>query len=195
MPSSQAHKDLDGVEIHRIFAFTYADETARLAASGFVAADVGKVAFQSDTKELFALVSYSPIEWLSLGGGSGAAVTPFTPDTTTLQLFDLTASAASNNVFYVATSGNTVTLPPPDTDHLDLRGIAFRVFAASDSVLSIVSAESLIITVGMSTATTVEFSTSGEKLGSHVLIECRLVSGGTWKWVVTNLGGTTATIS
>jgi hypothetical protein len=41
----------------------------------------------------------------------------------------------------------------------------------------------------------VTFGTTSEKIGSHVLVECLYTAAGTLKWLVTNLGGTTATVA
>jgi len=65
------HKDLDSTEIHTIAAWVYADDTARLAATGFTASDLYKVAWQQDSQTLFVLSSYSPITWIELAAGSG----------------------------------------------------------------------------------------------------------------------------
>jgi len=48
----------------RGYAWMYADETARLAAIGFTADDVGKAAWQLDTNENFILANHSPIAWV-----------------------------------------------------------------------------------------------------------------------------------
>ena len=39
------------------------------------------------------------------------------------------------------------------------------------------------------------FSTASEKIGSHVLVECIYTADSTLKWLVSNLGGTTATVA
>lgn len=57
------HKGLTGLNIHVPYAWTYADATARLAATGFVAADVGKLAKQSSDCTLWILCTHSPIVW------------------------------------------------------------------------------------------------------------------------------------
>jgi hypothetical protein len=62
------HKDLTGTNIHVPYAWTYADATARLAATGFVAADVGKLALQvAPTPSLWLLTDESPITWVNAG--------------------------------------------------------------------------------------------------------------------------------
>ena len=49
----------------------YADATARLAATGFTTADVGKEAWQQSDDTYYRLADDSPITWVQLGGGSG----------------------------------------------------------------------------------------------------------------------------
>jgi hypothetical protein len=44
-------------------------------------------------------------------------------------------------------------------------------------------------------ASTVTFSTASQKIGRHVLVECMYIAANTLKWVVSNLGGTTATVA
>lgn len=50
------------------YTWVYADSTAREAATGFVEADIGKLARQSDENSLWMLVGYSPTEWKAMGG-------------------------------------------------------------------------------------------------------------------------------
>jgi hypothetical protein len=57
------HVDISTGEIHIVHNYSYADSTARLAASGFVSADVGKVARQADNNSFWILVDESPITW------------------------------------------------------------------------------------------------------------------------------------
>ena len=61
------HKSLLIGDIHSIVAFTYADEAARLAATGFVASDLYKIARQADNDYLYLLTSVSPIVWVDVG--------------------------------------------------------------------------------------------------------------------------------
>jgi hypothetical protein len=51
------------------YAWRYADEAARLAAVGFVAADVGKAALQEDTDEMYVLSGIGPIVWTVTDSG------------------------------------------------------------------------------------------------------------------------------
>ena len=60
------HDKLTGVDIHAINAFTYANATARLAATGFVTADLNKIALQSDNNSLWLLTATTPT-WVAVG--------------------------------------------------------------------------------------------------------------------------------
>lgn len=64
------HSDLTGANVHVPFAFSYVDEAAREAASGFVSADVGKLARQLDDNSLWILTAVTPT-WAAVGGGGG----------------------------------------------------------------------------------------------------------------------------
>jgi hypothetical protein len=60
------HKDLDIGEIHVAHQWEYADEAARLAATGFVPADVHKLALQLNDNTLWLLVDDDPITWAQM---------------------------------------------------------------------------------------------------------------------------------
>ena len=49
---------------HRLESWVYADAAARAAATGFVAGDVGKIAYQTDTGVYYRLTDESPITWV-----------------------------------------------------------------------------------------------------------------------------------
>jgi hypothetical protein len=66
------HKSLTYADGHVVHAYVYANATARLAATGFVAADVGKVAQQTDTNGYYVLTDESPITWVLLASGAAA---------------------------------------------------------------------------------------------------------------------------
>jgi hypothetical protein len=69
------HKNLDTTNgIHIPYSYSYADATARGAATGFVAADLGKFARQTDNNSVWMLTATTPT-WLqvSLVIGSGTA--------------------------------------------------------------------------------------------------------------------------
>lgn len=63
------HRNLTATDgIHIVQAYEYADATARLAATGFVPGDIGKLARQADDGSFWILSSDSPITWLGIGG-------------------------------------------------------------------------------------------------------------------------------
>ena len=68
--STSLHKDLLVAEIHQPFSYEYADSTARLAATGFDAADVGKLARQLDDNSAWLLTAPTPT-WQAFGSGGG----------------------------------------------------------------------------------------------------------------------------
>jgi hypothetical protein len=61
------HKNLTGTDLHAINTWTYADDTTRLAASGFVEADKGKIAWQLSNNTFWVLVDHTIPTWRSLG--------------------------------------------------------------------------------------------------------------------------------
>lgn len=64
------HKSLGIGDIHIPYQWSYADSTARGAATGFVVSDVGKLARQTDDNSLWTLTNYSPIIWKQIGDGA-----------------------------------------------------------------------------------------------------------------------------
>jgi hypothetical protein len=99
-----------------------------------------------------------------------------------------TVVAADNGLLFLATAAVTFTLPTKQN------GLAFRFAQTADANLVVASTGDLVHK-GNAAASTVTFSTASEKIGSHVLVECLYVAEGTLKWLVTNLGGTTATVA
>lgn len=67
--ASIEHNVIDVGEVHRPYNWSYADATARLAATGFTAADVGKLARQTDDNSLWMLTDDSPETWIALSSG------------------------------------------------------------------------------------------------------------------------------
>lgn len=67
------HKDLPASAGHKAHAFEYADATARLAAVGFAAGDVNKLALQLDDGTLWRLADDSPVTWAAVGGSGGGS--------------------------------------------------------------------------------------------------------------------------
>lgn len=48
---------------HRLESWVYADAPTRVAALGFVAGDVGRIAFQTDTGQYWRLIDDTPVVW------------------------------------------------------------------------------------------------------------------------------------
>ena len=72
------HDDLTGLDIHVIHAFTFADAAARTGATGFVAADVGKVAKQTDDDSYWILTVITPV-WQQLADPDLSDIAALTP--------------------------------------------------------------------------------------------------------------------
>jgi hypothetical protein len=60
-------------QMHVPYNWQYANAAARTGATGFVAADVGKLARQLDDNSIWQLTNHSPITWAQLGDTSGLA--------------------------------------------------------------------------------------------------------------------------
>ena len=58
------------VAAQALYSLIYVDETARLAASGFTSADVGRVAWQQSDNTFWELTDFSPITWVEVSGAS-----------------------------------------------------------------------------------------------------------------------------
>lgn len=99
-----------------------------------------------------------------------------------------TVVAGDNGLLLLATAAANFTLPTKEN------GLAFRFAQSADANL-VITGSSDIIHKGNASASTVTFSTSSEKIGSQVLVECIYTATSTLKWLVTNLGGTTATVA
>ena len=99
-----------------------------------------------------------------------------------------TVTADDNGLLFLADAAVTFTLPTKEN------GLAFR-FAQTANQNLVIAGASDIIHKGNAAASSVTFSTASEKIGSHVLVECLYTAAGTLRWLVTNLGGTTATVA
>lgn len=99
-----------------------------------------------------------------------------------------TLTAADDGLLFVATAGATFTLPAKQN------GLAFRFLQTADADL-VIAGSSDLIHKGNASASSVTFSTSGQKIGSQALVECLYTAAGTLRWAVTNLGGTTASVA
>lgn len=73
MADTVKHSELTGQENHAIHVWEYADAAAREAATGFTASDEKKLALQLDDMSYYVLAAASPVEWVAVGGASGAA--------------------------------------------------------------------------------------------------------------------------
>jgi hypothetical protein len=143
------HNAETGYSVHVVNAFTYANAAARTGAVGLVAADNGKIALQSDTKDYYILVDYTVPTWDKLtnqsGGSSGlvqvvtstedsAFSTTSTSYVATPLAVTITPTSSSNRVMinwsgmtYVANLGNTayVTLFRNSTNLASNAGTGF----------------------------------------------------------------------
>jgi hypothetical protein len=99
-----------------------------------------------------------------------------------------TVTAADHGTQFVATAAATFTLPTI------ANGLSYRFLQTADANLVIAGSANLLHK-GSAAGNQVAFSTTGEKVGSQVLVEATYISSSSLKWVVTNLGGTTATVS
>jgi hypothetical protein len=82
----------DATKVHVPYRWSYADAAARTAATGFVAADEGKVARQADDNSLWMLTVYTGPTWHQLtGSGSGGTFT-------TEQIQDILGAMGVNGV-------------------------------------------------------------------------------------------------
>jgi Bacteriophage lambda head decoration protein D len=99
-----------------------------------------------------------------------------------------TVLASDNGLLFLATAAATFTLPAKQN------GLAFRFVQTADANL-VIQGSADIVHKNNAAATTVTFSTAGEKIGSQVLVECLYTAAGVLKWLVSNLGGTTATVA
>ena len=100
MSGLKKHKDL--TNIHRVQCFEYADAATRAAATGFVPADIGKVARDIDTNCFWVLVDDDPATWEEITNktippDTDIKVAVSASDTTAGFLFDeLTVSVGTN---------------------------------------------------------------------------------------------------
>lgn len=60
----------DCLQNHILESFVYANAAARTAASGFLAADIGRIAYQTDKGQYWRLISNSPVTWQLLTGAT-----------------------------------------------------------------------------------------------------------------------------
>jgi hypothetical protein len=99
-----------------------------------------------------------------------------------------TVLAADNGMLFLATAAVNFTLPTK------ANGLAFRFLQTADANL-VITGSNDIIALNDAAASTVTFSTAGEKIGSQVLVECVYTADSTLLWIVSNLGATTPTVA
>lgn len=92
------HVDAPLLERHPIHNWEYADTTARLAATGFIPADVGKWAKQLDSGIYWELTDDSPVTWVR-------RTRPTTP-TSLVDAATIATDASVNDNFRVTLGGN-----------------------------------------------------------------------------------------
>ncbi len=91
-------KHSEATTVHRPYTWEYDDATAREAATGFAAADVGKLARQLDDNSLWMLVDDSPETWQQVGGATSASLLYEAKRTTNLALTADTTAIDFNSV-------------------------------------------------------------------------------------------------
>lgn len=83
----------DGLANAKPYRWTYADATARAAASGFVSADVGALAWQQSDNTFWMLTATTPT-WVSVAGGTNGSPAGLTGATAATRYVGGTASGA-----------------------------------------------------------------------------------------------------
>ena len=110
-----SHKDLTLTNIHRPYAWTYADQTAREAATGFVTADVGKLSLQEDTNFLYMLITTAPL-WqlvgapIPVGGDAGQILKKATGDDYDMEWADETGGGGGRTLIETKTPSGVATV-------------------------------------------------------------------------------------
>lgn len=77
----------DCTQNHILESWVYANAAARNGATGMLAADIGRIAFQTDTGQYWRLISNSPVTWQAITGAPATVnavnSTPANPTGTT----------------------------------------------------------------------------------------------------------------
>jgi hypothetical protein len=113
----------DGLANCKAYRWTYADATARGAASGFAAADVGALALQLDDASLWILTDDSPATWVNVAGSAGLA----DPTTTKGDLMARSSSAVAR----LAVGSNGQALVADSAATLGVKWAGYRGFSAN----------------------------------------------------------------
>ncbi len=93
-------------------------------------------------------------------------------------------TAADHATTLVATGAISLSLPPAAP------GLAFRIVQPTDNSVTLSGLENLVAK-GASMVDTLLFDAAGNRIGTHLLVECIAVDDQTLAWLVSNLGGTT----
>lgn len=101
-----------------------------------------------------------------------------------------TVTADDNLTTFQLTGAAVITLLAPGSVP---DGFAVRFYNTADNNVSFACA-GLLVTDGNAAAGSVACSTSSHKIGSHLMAE-KVTIGSTAKWLISNLGGTTITVS
>lgn len=112
------------------YRFTYADASARSAASGFASTDVGSLARQLDDNSLWLLTDDSPATWAQVGGTSSALTveevdgSPTDSAVTKIVFPNGTLSIASHVATYTPATAGTYPKFAANKNGTDQTGIA-----------------------------------------------------------------------
>lgn len=101
---------------------------------------------------------------------------------------NVTLTAADQGTQFIAAAAATFTLPAKQN------GLSFRFAQTADAALTLVGSGDLVVP-GNAAASNVSCNTANQRIGSQLLVECVYVSDTAMKWLVTNVGGTTLTVS
>ena len=118
------HKTAPLAKRHPLHQWEYADATARLAATGFIPADVTNWAKQLDNGTFWELTDDSPITWVQVAGPLFTGVIAKAPTTLT-DAATIATNASLNNNFRVTLGGNR-TLGNP-TNALDGQVLTWEI--------------------------------------------------------------------
>lgn len=160
------HNAISTGDIHIIINWIYADATARGAASGFVAADVGKVAWQQSDDTFWLLKDDSPITWVQIGGtgsptgSAGGALAGTYPNPDLDSAIAGSGLGFSSNVVSVNVDDSTIEI---NTDTLRVKDagvtVAKLATAAKETTINVViDGAGATITTGIKLDLVVDFA-------------------------------------
>lgn len=97
------HKELTGDNVHVIHKWEFADAAARAAASGIVADDIGKLAWQMDDDSFYVLTDTGPNVWTAINAGrvTEALLPDMTGATGDVSIIDIGSSTEKFKDLYV----------------------------------------------------------------------------------------------